>query len=444
VDRGRFILNKDKYRAKTVDRIEPHTSMNIEHKIILEKQIIRHWLVKNLPNEFVVNSHSTWFSHNFCVKQKSLQFRILAECIKGHMIIEHDNTIGCGFNILNKYSYSVQILENFIAQKFNEVQNSAYVPMSMQHQRLDSAASLMTTSNRLTSNMSGADIQNFEKKLKERPCTTSMVIKSTPYSIERNATHMATHVGFGFSKRNMIFIEHNTINGRPVSQRVNYKKRDGDDSFEDSVRSGNSLAKGDGLGNPQISTLLKDSNIFDNNNTELLDFKKSSKSNRIAEIFEDEKKKLNTIEDIKDHINKVDRNNNPYLNFVDYEKFNDDQLIDFYKKKRRMITQNLIELTYHADNNANKLNSAKTTRAMSSVPASATTKNIDACNADKDLRKILLKDEGNVDSRKMLHKDEGFGVDEEENNAFGILYPYVNQEFFSKYVLDKRTKVNVL
>jgi hypothetical protein len=414
VNRGKYILNKEKYRAKTVDRIEPHTSVNIEYKVILEKQIIRHWLVKTLPNEFVVNSHATWFSHNFCVKQKQLQFKILAECTKGAMIIEHDNTIGCGFNIMSKYGCSTELLENFITQKFNEIQNGPFISMSERVSRIPSH----------TYNISASNVGELEKKHKQRPCTTSIVFNSTPYANEQSALHMATHVGFGFSKRNMIFVEHNTINNRPVSHMIKMRKESSNNSLEDSNGSGsNSNTFRDGQGGPQISTLLKDSNIFDNNNEiirGLSEFKRSGKNNRIAEIFEDDKKKLNTIEDIREHINKIDRNNNPYLNFVDCEKFNDDQLIDFYKKKRRMITQNLIELTYHIDNNANKLKS----RTRSGIPKTPSN----------------LKSPGDDDLKRLLVKEEK-PIDEEENNAFGILYPYVNQEFFAKYALDRNTKV---
>jgi hypothetical protein len=416
VNRGKFILNKEKYRPKTVDRIQPHTSVNIEYKVILEKQIIRHWLVKNLPNEFVVNSHATWFSHNFCVKQKPLQFKILAECSKGPMIIEHENTIGCGFNILSKYGCTVHLLENFILQKFGEIQNGPFISITEKFPSMPSH-----THNSSTTTLGGVEIHK-EKKLTQRPCTSSVVFGSTPFANEQSALRMASHVGFGFSKRNMIFVEHNTINNRPVSQMLELRKGSSNNSFDNSNRSGsnNNTMKE----NPQISTLLKDSNIFDNNNEVirgLSEFKRSGKSNRIAEIFDDnEKKKLNTIEDIREHMNKIDKNNNPYLNFVDCEKFNDDQLIDFYKKKRRMITQNLIELTYHIDNGANKLKS-RTQSGFLKTPCSPISQ------GDQDLKRLLVKD--------------GKSDEEEENNAFGILYPYVNQEFFAKYSLDRGTKV---
>jgi hypothetical protein len=277
---------------------------------------------------------------------------------------------------------------------------------------------------------------------------------------------MGAHVGLGFSKRHMIFVENNTINNRPVSQCLKKKPVEGsqNNSLDESAKSLSNTYARDTQNNPQISTLLKDSNLFEDHNgsvKNLSEFKKSSKTNRIAEIFEEETKKMNTIDEIKEHINKIDRNNNPYINFVDYEKFNDEQLIEFYKKKRRIITQNLIDLNFNKDNMVNKLpstrtigsattkgsNSARTKRAQSSVPSNNIFKtnkqtiDNDVCPADKELKRILVDGDRNQVPHSSRNNNFHTIDHSDPNNAFGILYPYVNQEFFAKYTIDKQANV---
>jgi hypothetical protein len=133
--RGKFVLSPHKNVSTTISgknfsKTERpiYPSNNTEIKVEIYKTFLNHWIVKNLSHEFLVNCTSTWFMHNFNLKSRLIQFKILAHSAKGPMIIDFGNCIGLSFHLINKpkYSENLKILENFIMHKVEELEKGGF------------------------------------------------------------------------------------------------------------------------------------------------------------------------------------------------------------------------------------------------------------------------------------------------------------------------------
>jgi hypothetical protein len=400
------------------------TSINTEIKINTEKKMRSHWLLKNIPIEFVAHSVITWNVHNVCISNKSLLFVPLASSNKGMIIFEHDNTIGVGFNILNKYKTSLAILENFVRKKFDEVQEKSFTKVIEK----ENEGELVIP-------------------IRSERTAAALVMKSTLYSGSIIAKEMPEHVGMGFSKRNKIFVEKNTINNRPVSSGLR-KIIEQDESLlqtlVDDYQNGVARKK---LKTPTINskvTQLSDDNIYNNKAIRSIDHLIYNKTgahelltNSSGENSSDTspKKRESGIEILRDedrptlqeiHIgDKFEKSSS--INFLN--KMNENELIDYWKMKRSQLTINLIEASDKMEHIVNKVRRPETVRTQLT--------NFKNKSANESENKIS----GSVKKENLIKEKEQTKNDNYEINAFRIIYPYLNQELFAKYELDKNSNV---
>lgn len=239
--RGKYITPKTSYRPHSVSQksksdIETYMNFNTEIKIQIEKRIIYHWLLKNISLEFIADFSTKWFAHNVCLKYKELQYLILANCDKGPSIIEYKNTVATMFHINSKYEESVKILENFINKKFQEVQEKGfknlkedvYVPHNVTYNN-NSMENFMNQNTTKTN----SNINNFLTQVSPRVTNKSdnfhLVKNSQPFSMLKKTKKEATSVGFGFNKKDLIFVEDNSVNHRNIAtnKELNYMNRPG-------------------------------------------------------------------------------------------------------------------------------------------------------------------------------------------------------------------------
>ena len=214
--RGKFVL-KECFRGKDfIKNINAFSTTFDEIKIKITKQYFHHCLFENLPLEFIASTSMTWFPHFFNVLNQSLQFKILCECDKGPVVIEHKNSTGVLFHIIDKYQDSVHFMENFIKNKFNEIENKIfkfkhvdgdYLPKN-EKSEIPAIFKYYITSFDYKKN--NQDMENTK--------TTNMdkVTNSLAFSRIKNIKNEANHVGFSINNRDMIFVENNYINQSPI------------------------------------------------------------------------------------------------------------------------------------------------------------------------------------------------------------------------------------
>ena len=214
--RGKFVL-KECFRGKDfIKNINAFSTTFDEIKIKITKQYFHHCLFENLPLEFIASTSMTWFPHFFNVLNQSLQFKILCECDKGPAVIEHKNSTGVLFHIIDKYQDSVHFMENFIKNKFNEIENKIfkfkhvdgdYLPKN-EKSEIPAIFKYYITSFDYKKN--NQDMENTK--------TTNMdkVTNSLAFSRIKNIKNEANHVGFSINNRDMIFVENNYINQSPI------------------------------------------------------------------------------------------------------------------------------------------------------------------------------------------------------------------------------------
>ena len=210
--RGKFVLMECFKGKDSVKNENAFSTAVDELKIKITKHYFHHYLFENFPIEFIASSSMTWFPHFINVLSQSLQYKILCECEKGPVVIEHNNSVGAIFHIMNKYKDSVHFIENFIKKKFKEIQNKLfkfkysendYIPKKEKREIPVIFKYFISSDNYKKSNDNLEDVK-----------TTNMdrITNSLAFSHIKHIKDEANHVGFGFNNRDMIFVENNFIN----------------------------------------------------------------------------------------------------------------------------------------------------------------------------------------------------------------------------------------
>ena len=108
---------------------------------------------------------------------------------------------------------------------------------------------------------------------------------------------------------------------------------------------------------------------------------------------------------------------------------NENELIDYWKMKRSQLTMNLIEASDKMEHIVNKVKRPETVRSYS------TNFRNQSANISEHKRT------GSIKQENLIKEKEQNKIDKNDINAFRIIYPYLNQELFAKYELDKNSNV---
>ena len=214
--RGKFVL-KENFRGKDFIKNENAYSTTFDEiKIKISKQYFHHYLFENLPLEFISMTTLTWFPHFLNVLNQSLQFKILCESEKGPVVIEHKNSTGVLFHIIDKYRDSVLFMENFIKNKFNEIQNKIFKFIREdedyleKHDKSEIPAIFKYYISSMNQKKNTQYLDNVQRSSLDK------VKNSLAFGRIKNIKNEANHVGFSINNRDMIFVENNYINQNPI------------------------------------------------------------------------------------------------------------------------------------------------------------------------------------------------------------------------------------
>ena len=330
-ERGKFVLNNNFMGKDYIKNKNSIISNCKELKVQITKHFNSHYLINNMPLEFTVYSTLTWFPHNFNVTYKKFQFKIIGMSFKGAVLIEHENSVGASFHPNSSYKESILILQNFIKQKFNLIQNKLFKYNNQDNIIINNEEDTIPMFRAYQIN----DEQNIRKinEIKNGHKIVSseeLVNLSRAFSRVKQYKNNANHVGFSYNNRDMVFVENNSINQRPVSSVDLFKK--------------NNIFHKKSISEDKF------------NNENLI---KRNENTRISEIFKVEDKKVNKlnynnfnskdisnkfIENAKKEIEKNEQNTENYMQFVDKGKMDENQMINYFKKVRKNIDEKLEEI----------------------------------------------------------------------------------------------------
>lgn len=353
MSRGKFVL-PDKFISNYYNN-NTIVSNCKELKLTIKKQFLSHWSVNNLPIDFVVYSTLNWFPHYFNVGYEKFQFKTICESIKGPFVIEHENTLAVGFHVMNMYKESIKILENFIKKNYKKVQNKLFqLPNYKENYSKEKELPNMFKQYRLNDEIKRDKIKNINEQKLYRPLSSiEKVNNSRPFSKILKVKKIPAYCGMGFNNRNMIFVDDNSINQVPISRYgINYNKLSIDDKTDNNKRkkyNDNNIDTLKPNENTRISQLFKISQNYNN----------VQKHSLIERNIIDNLLNNKQLVKVRDEMNKHEQNAEDYMIFIDKEKMEEEQMINYYKKMRKDICQKLDEINQASEYRINKIDKLK-------------------------------------------------------------------------------------
>ena len=323
IQRGKFIL-PDGFKGKDYVKNKNTLVSNChEIKVNVLRQYLSHYLLINLPVEFVAYTSLTWFSHFFNVSYQKYQFKVICQCDKGAVVIEHENSVGIAFHPQHNYIETVKILENFINKKFQEIQDKLFSFKRSDIKIEENELPLMFRNYKLNDEQRKGK-KNDEPYITNNKSNVGKVNNSRSFNRIKKVRNVAGHVGFGFNNRDMIFVENNAI----IQKSILYNKKKIQEIISPEM---------------QRQELINDMfSIKRNENTRISAIFQPIFSNlKINNINQNELMK--TLKEEK-HIGDDNENGFEYLTFIDRGKMDEKQLISFYKRARRRVCLKLDEI----------------------------------------------------------------------------------------------------
>lgn len=328
MERGKFVL-PDGFKGKDYIKNKNTLVSNChEIKVNVLRQYLSHYLLNDLPVEFVAFTTLTWFPHFFNVSFKKYQFKVICQCDKGPVVIEHENSIGVAFHPQVNYVETVKILENFISKKFQDVQDKLFSFKKANIKIVENELPLMFRNYKLNDEQKkGKNLLDaqFNITYSNSQSNIGKVNSSRSFNRIKKVRNEAGHVGFGFNNRDMIFVENNSI----IQKSILYNKKKLQEILSPEQ---------------QRQEILNDMfSIKRNENTRI--------STIFQPIFTNKKQKINqnnimkTLKEGK-YANDDDENGLEYMTFIDRGKMDEKQLIAFYKKARRRVCLKLDEIEH--------------------------------------------------------------------------------------------------
>ena len=234
-NRGKFVLNDIiKTQNKIINELKKKSNsiyftkdiISNEIKIIINKQYISHYLLKNCSSEFNAFCSLEWFPHFINVTSKKLQFKIICQSNRGPSVIEHENSVAVIFHPNHRYWDSAFILKNFIKEKFNEVKDKLLGVKAIYNINLkeDKDNSLFQRIFNNNNDIMIKEEYNNEKESGLREYKFSLIKKVTNsclFNKIRLVKNEAKHVGQSINNREMIFVENNYISQRNFLKQKN-------------------------------------------------------------------------------------------------------------------------------------------------------------------------------------------------------------------------------
>ena len=324
MQRGKFIL-PDGFKGKDYVKNKNTLVSNChEIKVNVLRQYLSHYLLINVPVEFVAFTSLTWFAHFFNVNFKKYQFKVICQCDKGPVVIEHENSVGVSFHPQPNYPESIKILENFISKKFQDVQDRLFSFKRSEIRIEENELPLMFRNYKLNDEQrKGKKLLN-EQNIINHKSREGKVNNSISFNRIKKVRNEAGHVGFGFNNRDMIFVENNAI----IQKSIIYNKKIINEILapeRERQQILNDMFAVKRNENTRISAIFKP--IYTNSQNQQINQNKTIESLKEEKNMDDE-----------------DENGQEYMTFIDKAKMDEKQLISFYKRERRRVFLKLDEI----------------------------------------------------------------------------------------------------
>ena len=381
LSRGKFIL-PDNFKGKDYLSNPGQTIISNCHEILnkITREYLSSYLLNDIPNEFVGYTSLTWFPHFFNVTYRKYNFKAICLSDKGISVIEHDSSVGIVFHPKSEYKDSIKLLNNFIKNKFREIQIKLFkFQKKFMFDEFDEFPAMFRK-------FKYNDEENKRKYLSTQKNKTykinnfiDNVYNSTAFNREKKVKNEAKHVGFGFNNRDMIFVENNAITQLPIS-------------FGNEDEKNKLKQKYTGIGLGDYFSLKRNENT------------------RISEIFKpqynfgtDFNKKEN--EKNNELVKNEDETGMDYLTFIRREKMDENQLIAYYKKTRRNVCLKLKEIDNFSNikyitNKKNKPKKEKNNKLKLKMRTASSfyknTNNINPINKNIEAENIYNNDNNNL------------------------------------------------
>ena len=322
MQRGKFVL-PDGFKGKDYIKNKNTLVSNChEIKVNVLRQYLSHYLLVDLPVEFVAFTTLTWFVHSFNVNFKKYQFKVICQCDKGPVVIEHENSVGVAFHPQSNYPETIKILENFISKKFQEIQDKLFSFKKPDIKIEENELPLMFRYYKLNDEQRRGKKKDEQYNILNSNSNVGKVNSSRSFNRIKKVRNEAGHVGFGFNNRDMIFVENNAI----IQKSILYNKK-------------------------KIKEILTPEQQRQELINDMFSIKRNENT-RISTIFQpiksNQNKKINNImqnlQESKNMNNDEEENGLEYMTFIDRGKMDEKQLIAFYKKARRRVCLKLDEI----------------------------------------------------------------------------------------------------
>ena len=322
MQRGKFVL-PDGFKGKDYIKNKNTLVSNChEIKVNVLRQYLSHYLLVDLPVEFVAFTTLTWFVHSFNVNFKKYQFKVICQCDKGPVVIEHENSVGVAFHPQSNYPETIKILENFISKKFQEIQDKLFSFKKPDIKIEENELPLMFRYYKLNDEQRRGKKKDEQYNILNNNSNVGKVNSSRSFNRIKKVRNEAGHVGFGFNNRDMIFVENNAI----IQKSILYNKK-------------------------KIKEILTPEQQRQELINDMFSIKRNENT-RISTIFQpiksNQNKKINNImqnlQESKNMNNDEEENGLEYMTFIDRGKMDEKQLIAFYKKARRRVCLKLDEI----------------------------------------------------------------------------------------------------
>lgn len=196
---GKFLLKKPSYRVKKAnEEFELYINKSTERIVYVRRIHIQHWVLKGIEAEFKANCLNKWNAHSVNITNIAVvrrNYTILAECSKGPIIVEHNNTLAAQFTVDPNYPETVKMLKNFVRKKVAD----------------------------LTEQPKQANSANYRHPTHKFAAKYAQLYSDNPLKLY---TEKFFHSGWSYSKRHGIYItKNNAISEAPLKLNVTYTRR---------------------------------------------------------------------------------------------------------------------------------------------------------------------------------------------------------------------------
>ncbi|MCQ2819271.1 MAG: hypothetical protein MJ252_18565 [archaeon] len=219
--RGYFVL-KPYHKSKNEDLI---SYIRNEVKINVLRQYSMHWLLKNIPSEFVAFTSLNWFLHNVCVNSNKLLYRVLADSNLGPMIIEYNTSVGTIFHLDKHNENTLNLFENFVEKYFQQIRLNLFYNKSTKPKIEKVDPIFAQYINEFQEEENGEEDKN--KEIFKDKTLSALVTKSRFYKVPVRKKFEGAHCGMSYNSNHLICLENNSVIRNSIELKNKYTVTEG-------------------------------------------------------------------------------------------------------------------------------------------------------------------------------------------------------------------------